>query len=235
MDGSRRIIVTPVGDESQLYYYNWVEHNIHYVDSATGGKVGYLHIPNMGVDGLNEFIKHFYPQVNRQALIIDDRGNGGGFVSGLVAERMNRELAFFDNQRNVIGAPDPTMNMGPKVLLVDRYSASDGDIIAYRWKKYNIGKVIGTRTWGGVTGIRGTLPLMDQGYLERPEFGIYNETGWIVEGHGVDPDIVVDNDPALVYKGIDTQLNKAIDVVMDELKTQTKTVPPTPAGPDKNK
>ncbi|MFI5135802.1 MAG: PDZ domain-containing protein, partial [Chitinophagales bacterium] len=150
-DGSRKVIVVPIADEASLYYYDWVEHNINYVDSVSGGKIGYLHIPDMGVDGLNEFIKHYYPQLNKKALIIDDRGNGGGFVSGLVAERLAHQLVFFEMARNQIGTPDPQgMILGPKCLLTDQYSASDGDIIAFRFKRYHIGPVIGHRTWGGV-------------------------------------------------------------------------------------
>ncbi len=234
-DGARKVIVVPVADEGDLYYYNWVEHNIRYVDSISGGKVGYLHIPNMGVDGLNEFIKHFYPQLNKKALIVDDRGNGGGFVSSLVAQRLALQLVYYNMMRNTIGQTDPTMMLGPKVLLVDRYSASDGDIIAYRFKKLGIGKVIGVRTWGGVVGIRGTLPIMDGGFLNRPEFAPYDDKGWTIEGHGVDPDIVIDNDPYQEYIGNDAQLNKGIEEIMNELKTQEKNVPPVPPFPDKSK
>lgn len=226
--GSRKVIVVPISDEKNLYYYNWVEHNIHYVDSVSNGKIGYLHIPNMGADGLNEFIKHYYPQLNKKALIVDDRGNGGGFVSGLVAQRLSAQLVFYNMSRNTIGGTDPQMLIGPKCLLVDQYSASDGDIIAFRFKKYNIGPVIGHRTWGGVTGIRGTLPIVDGGFLDRPEFAPYLDSTWVIEGHGVDPDIVVDQDPAQEYSGNDQQLNKAIEEMMEELKTKEQTVPKLP-------
>jgi tricorn protease len=234
-EGSKKVVVVPISDESDLYYYNWVQRNIAYVDSATGGKAGYLHIPNMGVEGLNEFIKHFYPQLNKKALIVDDRGNGGGFVSGLVAQRLAAELVYYNMARNTIGSTDPGMLLGPKVLLVDRYSASDGDIIAYRFKKYKLGKVIGVRTWGGTVGIRGSLPTMDGGYLMRPEFAPYDEQGWAIEGHGVDPDIVIDNDPYLEFMGKDQQLDRAIAEILLDLKTQEKNVPPVPAFPDKTK
>lgn len=235
MEGNRKIIVVPIADESELYYYSWVEKNIRYVDSVSKGKVGYLHIPNMGVDGLNEFIKHYYPQLNKKALIVDDRGNGGGFVSSLVAQRLSLDLVYFNMSRNQVGASDPTMFLGPKVLLTNEYSASDGDIISYRFKKLKIGPVIGKRTWGGVVGIRGSLPIMDGGYLNRPEFAPYDSTGWLIEGYGVDPDIEVDQDPALEYAGIDQQLNKGLEVIMDLMKTQEKTVPPVPAPKDKTK
>ncbi|MBA3647021.1 MAG: PD40 domain-containing protein [Chitinophagales bacterium] len=235
IQGSRKVIVTPVADEKNLYYFNWVEHNIHYVDSVSHGKVGYLHIPNMGVEGLNEFMRHYYPQLNKKALIVDDRGNGGGFVSSLVAQRLALSLVYFNMARNQMGGTDPQMILGPKALLVNEYSASDGDIIAYRFKALKIGPVIGKRTWGGVTGIRGTLPIVDGGFLNRPEFGPYDSTGFLIEGHGVDPDISVDQDPALEYLGIDQQLDKGIQVVMDMLKSHEQTVPDIPKFPDKSK
>ncbi len=234
--GSREVTVVPIGDELPLYYNAWVEKNMKKVDEATNGKVGYIHVPDMGVGGLNEFVKHFYPQLRKKALIIDVRGNGGGFVSQLLIERLRREIAMVGVARNTVQSPDPgEMLYGPKVCLIDEFSASDGDIFPYRFKKYALGKVIGKRTWGGVVGIRGSLPLLDGGYLMKPEFAIYDADGkgWIVEGHGVDPDIVVDNDPAREYEGIDDQLDKGIQVILDELKTQEKTLPPIPDFPIK--
>jgi len=233
-EGSRKIIVVPVADESNLYYYNWVQHNIAYVDSVSHGKVGYIYIPDMGPDGLNQFFKLFYPQINKKALIIDDRGNGGGFVSPLITDRLARQLVFFEMSRNTMGAPSPEMNIGPKVLLINQYSASDGDIFPYRFRKNKLGTIIGKRSWGGVVGINASLPFLDGGYLEKPEFGPYSPEGnWVIEGHGVDPDIVLENDPAHQYNGIDDQLNKAIEVILEDLKTQEKDVPPVPPFPNR--
>jgi len=234
--GSREVVVVPIGDETNLYYYNWVEKNIKKVDEATKGKVGYIHVPDMGGHGLNEFVKHFYPQLRKKAVIIDVRGNGGGNVSPLLIERLRREIAMATFARNTIPSPNPyEMIWGPKVCLIDEFAASDGDIFAYRFKKYKLGPLIGKRTWGGVVGIRGTLPLLDGGFMNKPEFSRYDEEtdSWIMEGHGVDPDIVVDNDPAKEYAGIDEQLNKAIEVILDELKTQEKNLPPIPEWPKK--
>lgn len=234
--GSREVTVVPTGDEATLYYYDWVERNMKKVEQATNGKVAYIHVPDMGTRGLNEFVKHFYPQLRKKALIIDVRGNGGGNVSPLLIERLRREIAMVSIARNNVPTPEPSaMLWGPKVCLIDEFSASDGDIFAYRFRKYNLGKLIGKRTWGGVVGIRGTLRLLDGGFLNRPEFSRYDDvTGeWIMEGHGVDPDIYVDNDPAKEYAGIDEQLNKAIEVILEELKTQEKTLPPVPPYPKK--
>jgi tricorn protease len=235
----RKVIITPIEDESQLLYYNWVQNNIKKVNEATNGEVGYIHIPDMSVEGLNEFVKYFYPQLNKKGLIIDDRGNGGGNVSPMIIERLKREIAYYGIARNQIeGETRPRqMHLGPKVMLVNQYSASDGDLFPYQFKKYGMGKVIGVRTWGGVIGIRGTLPFIDGGYLNRPEFAHYDADGkeWIIEGYGVEPDIVVDNDPYQEYIGKDAQLEKAIDIILEELKHKPVEKAPVPVYPDKSK
>jgi len=236
--GSRKVIVTPINDEADLYYYNWVQNNIKKVTAATGGEVGYIHVPDMGVEGLNEFVKYFYPQISKKALIIDDRGNGGGNVSPMIIERLFRQVAMMEMSRNTTPNKNPEATIvGPKVCLIDNYSASDGDLFPYRFKKLGIGKVIGKRSWGGVVGIRGSLPLVDGGYLMKPEFGHYSSEGkgWIIEGHGVDPDIEVDNDPAKEYAGEDEQLNMAIKTVLEEMKTMKLDLPAVPKFPDKSK
>jgi tricorn protease len=236
--GSHETVVIPTSDERPLYYYDWVQTNIEKVSEATAGKVGYVHIPDMGVPGMNEFVKYYYPQLQKQALIVDVRGNGGGNVSLQIVERLRREIAMIDIARNTTPSIDPGGTIvGPKVLLIDEFSASDGDIVAYRFKQYKLGPVIGKRTWGGVVGIRGTLPLLDGGFLNKPEFSRYDVEGkeWIMEGHGVDPDIVVDNDPAKEFAGDDEQLNKAIQVILEEMKKHPATLPPHPPYPDKSK
>ncbi len=236
--GSRTTVVIPTADERPLYYYNWVQSNIEKVSKATDGKVGYVHIPDMGVGGLNEFAKYFYPQARKDAMIVDVRGNGGGNVSPMIIERLRRELVLISIARNTVPTPDPaTAILGPKVLLIDEFSASDGDIVGYRFRKYGLGKLIGKRTWGGVVGIRGTLPLLDGGYLNRPEFSRYDVEGkeWVMEGKGVEPDIYVDNDPAREFEGVDDQLNKAIDVIKEELAKKPVKLPPPPPYPDKSK
>ena len=236
---SRKVVVVPIADENPLYYYNWVQDNIKKVTDATKGEVGYIHIPDMGVEGLNEFAKYFYPQLNKKALIIDDRGNGGGNVSPMIIERLRRELALMGMARNQTeGNTNPEqMILGPKILLVNNYSASDGDLFPYQFRKMKLGKIVGVRTWGGVVGIRGTLPFIDGGNLTRPEFGHYAADGsdWIIEGHGVDPDIVIDNDPAKEFAGEDEQLNKAIELILLELKDHPQEKGKIPAFPDKSK
>ena len=175
----------------------------------------------------------------KKGLIIDDRGNGGGNVSPMIIERLRREMILTDIARNQVkGTPNPGGTfVGPKVLLINGYSASDGDIFAYRFKTYNLGKVIGKRSWGGVIGIRGSLPLIDGGKLYKPEFASYSANGknWPIEGHGVDPDIVVDNDPYKEYEGTDAQLNKAIEVIKEEMKNYKDYIQPPPPFPDHGK
>ncbi len=234
--GSRKVIVVPTDNEGELYYYNWVENNIKKVNDATNGEVGYIHIPDMGPEGLVEFVKYYYPQLSKKGLIIDDRGNGGGNVSPMIIERLRRQVSFMGVARNTRQSYSPSgMEVGPKVCLIDQYSASDGDMFPYQFRLYKIGKLIGLRTWGGVIGIRGSLPIIDGGTLMKPEFGHYShDSKWVIEGHGVDPDIVVDNDPAKEYAGEDQQLNKAIEVIKEEMKDY-KEMPAIPPYPDKTK
>ncbi len=235
---ARTVTVIPLSDEHELYYYNWVQNNIEKVSKATDGEVGYIHIPDMGPAGLNQFAKLYYPQLNKKALIIDVRGNGGGNVSPMIMERLQRQMVMIDVARNGKPHTDPGgMHLGPKVALIDEFSASDGDIFSYRFKQSKLGVTIGKRTWGGVVGIRGTLPFIDGGYMNRPEFSRYDNAGkeWIMEGKGVDPDIFVDNDPVEEYNNNDQQLNKAIEEIKAAMKTYQGKIVPPPPYPDKSK
>jgi tricorn protease len=235
--GARDVTVVPTANEGPLYYLDWVQKNIDYVSKKTNGDVGYLHIPDMGRPGLNEFTKLYFPQIRKHALIVDVRGNGGGFVSPLVIERLRRAFVMVGIARNGMPQPDPAHAfMGPMVTLINEFSASDGDIFPFRFKTLGLGKLIGKRTWGGVVGIRDSLPLVDGGQFFKPEFALYSKDGkeWIIEGHGVDPDIVVDNDPAKEFKGEDQQLDRAIQQIEEELKTKRYELPPVPPYPNRN-
>src|SRR6476620_9449564 len=161
-DGARDVTIVPTADEAPLYYIDWVQKNIDYVTKKTGGEVGYIHIPDMGQPGLNEFTKLYFPQIRKHALIVYVRGNGGGFVSPLVIERLRRALVMIEMSRNGVPRTDPPQTfLGPMVTLINEFSASDGDIFPYRFKTLGLGKLIGKRTWGGVIGIRESLPLVD--------------------------------------------------------------------------
>ena len=230
-DGARDITVVPIADESPLYYREWVQKNVDEVTKKTNGEVGYIHIPDMGQEGLNEFTKQYFPQIRKKGLIVDVRGNGGGFVSPLVIDRLRRALVMVEVARN--GTPQtnpPQTFIGPMVALCNEFSASDGDIFPYRFKTNGLGKLIGKRTWGGVVGIRNSLPFTDGGSLNRPEFAPFSKDGkeWVIEGHGVDPDIVVDNDPAKEFRGEDQQLDRAIEEIQKEMKAKPYSLPPGP-------
>ncbi len=237
-EGARDQTVIPTADEQPLYYLDWVLGNIEKVDKASGGKIGYVHVPDMGVPGLNEFAKFYYPQLHKEALVVDCRGNGGGNVSPMIIERLRREPAMWTVARNGAVNVDPSGQvLGPKVLLIDQHSASDGDIVGYRFRKHRLGPIIGQRSWGGVVGIRGSLLLLDGGILNRPEFSRFDLEAkeWIMEGTGVEPDIEVDNDPTREFSGTDDQLNRAIAELKKAMEAKPVRIPQPPAYPDKSK
>lgn len=231
---ARTIYVKTIPSESQLAYYEWVQTNIEKVEKASNGEIGYIHIPDMGTAGLDMFTKLFYTQLDKKALIIDDRMNGGGNVSPMILERLQRVVYRMSMSRNG-GEPNTIpgeAHYGPKVCLIDKYSSSDGDLFPYGFKTLGLGKVIGMRSWGGIVGISGSKPYIDGQDMRVPFFTSYSsESGeWIIEGYGVDPDIVVDINPFEDYLGKDAQLDKAIEVLKEELKT-FKPLPGIPADP----
>ena len=189
----------------------------------------------MGPAGLNEFARYFYPQLDKEGLIIDDRANGGGNVSPMILERLAREPYRLTMRRGSshIGTVPSGTQVGPKVCLINKYSASDGDLFPWGFRALGLGKLIGTRTWGGIVGISGPLPYMDGTDIRVPFFTSFDaKTGdWIIENHGVDPDIVVDNDPIKEWNGEDQQLDRAIEEVMKELQHR-KSLPNVPAPRD---
>ncbi len=234
--GSRKVVVKCIEDESHLAYYEWVRRNITIVDKLSNGQIGYIHIPDMGADGLEQFTKLFYAQLDKKALIIDDRMNGGGNVSPMIIERLQREVYRMSMYRN--GANEPVPNQafyGPKVCIIDKYSSSDGDLFPWGFKQLKLGKVIGKRSWGGIVGISGSKNFVDGQDMRTPFFTSYGLDGkWIIEGHGVDPDIDIDINPFEDFKGNDAQLNKAVEVLLEELKGWPD-LPGTPAAPDKTR
>ena len=191
-----------------MIYLNWMLANMAKVDKATDGKVGYMHLPDMGSNGIREFIKWYYPQIRKEGLIIDVRGNGGGNVSQMLIERLRRELLSLDYSRNSeYPSPYPyTVFHGHDVCVLNETSASDGDIFPAMFKEAGLGPLIGKRSWGGVIGITGRGPLVDGGTVYVSEFGFVDTNGeWAIENYGVDPDIVVENDPKSVIEGRDPQ------------------------------
>jgi tricorn protease len=235
MQGARTVSYRPITDETNLIYLDWVNGNREKVSKATNGRVAYLHIPDMGANGIREFIKWYYPQLNKEGLVVDVRANGGGNVSRMLIERLRRKLLGLNYSRTNDEAstyPDGVF-IGPMVALLDENSASDGDIFPSMFREAGLGPLIGKRSWGGVVGITNRGQLIDGGVVNVPESGLANKNGqWIIEGYGVDPDIEVDNDPVSLINGKDPQLERAIVEVMAKLKQPVK-LPGKPAPPVK--
>jgi tricorn protease len=236
LEGARTVSYRPIADEGNLIYLDWVARNRKQVSDVTDGRVGYIHIPDMGAPGIREFIKWYYPQINKEALIVDVRANGGGNVSRMLIERLRRKLLALNYSRTGDEAntyPDAVF-LGPMVALLDENSASDGDIFPAMFREAGLGLLIGKRSWGGVVGINNLGSLIDGGAVFVPGSGMTNKNGeWIIEGYGVDPDIEVDNDPKSVIAGHDPQLERAIAEIMAKIRDTRVKLPAKPAGPVK--
>jgi tricorn protease len=236
LDGARQVTFEPIGDEDSLIYLDWVSDNRRKVDELTGGRVGYLHLPDMGSDGIWEFVKHFYGQIRKEGLVIDVRNNGGGNVSAMILERLQRRvLAYgFARTSDWPSTYPSTVFPGELVCLMNEGSGSDGDIFPAMFRAAGLGPVIGTRSWGGVVGISGRGPLVDGGQVFVPEFGFASPEGeWIIEGYGVDPDIVVENDPKSLIEGRDPQLERGVAEVLRRIEANPPSMPPRPPAPIK--
>jgi tricorn protease len=228
LGGARRdVVVTPTGDDRPLRYADWVRRNREYVEQKTGGRMGYLHIPNMGTEGLVAFETWFYPQLDKEGLVVDVRWNGGGFVSQLILERLRRVLVGYDRARagGIWTYPDSVLN-GPFVVLTNEFAGSDGDIFPMAVQVTGIAPVIGARSWGGVVGIRGDKPFVDGGLTTQPEFAFwFPGKGWGLENRGVEPDIAVQNLPQDLAAGKDPQLDRAIGE-LTRLRAEGRWIPP---------
>ena len=233
-EGARTVTYRPIRDESKLRYLAWVEGNRRSVDEATDGRVGYIHVPDMSSAGISEFVKWYYPQMRKDGLVVDVRGNGGGNVSQMLIERLSRKLlgTRFSRTNSDFRTYPNEVFLGRLVCLVSENSASDGDIFAARFKQAGLGPLIGKRSWGGVIGITSHGPLIDGGDVRVPEFATNDLDGsWIIEGHGVDPDIVVENDPASVIAGRDLQLERGIEEVLRRIREDPPLRPTRPPDP----
>jgi tricorn protease len=233
---ARTIHYQPLSSENNLLYLAWVADNRARVDRMSQGRLGYIHLPDMGEAGIREFIKWWYPQVRKEGLVVDVRDNAGGNISELLIERLARTLhgtSFARNHQTTDTYPR-VVQPGPKVALINEDTSSDGDIFAYAFRQWKIGALIGKRTWGGAVGITDHGPLLDGGVVFVPEFGTADEKGqWIIEGHGVDPDIVVEQDPVEVLKGHDPQLERGVRELMKLLPAAPSGLPQRAAPPVK--
>ena len=220
--GARLVTVRPIASETTLRYLDWVETNRRKVAEATDGRCAYIHVPDTQVPGINAFFKAFYAQTDKDALIVDARYNSGGFIPDFLAERLTRKVLEYDAPREGLDERYPQAAIyGPKVLVVNEYAGSGGDSIPDYFREANIGPIVGKRTWGGLTGITGGLPMVDGGTVTAPSVAAWRvENGrsvWIVENKGVLPDIDLDARPDLVVSGRDPQLEKAIELINEQL------------------
>lgn len=219
-DGARDVTVVPVASEANLRYMDWIESNRRKVEQLSGGRLGYVHLPNTSVQGYTNFNRYFFAQVGKDGIIVDERFNGGGFVADYIIDHLRRPLLNYFTTRAGTEFSTPMNSIfGPKAMIVNEWAGSGGDAMPWMFRKLKIGPLIGKRTWGGLVGIFGFPQLVDNGSVTAPNLAFYNtEREWEVENHGVAPDIEVEQDPALVRKGQDPQLERAVQVLLEELK-----------------
>jgi len=235
-DGARDVIVKPMSSEFRLRNLAWIENNRKKVEKATNGRVGYIYVPDTSINGQNELLRQFIPQHRLDGLIIDERFNSGGQFSDRFIEMMNRPLYAYAARREHRDIRIPFLtHIGPKVMIINEWAGSGGDAFPYSFRKAGLGPIIGKRTWGGLIGISGNPMLIDGGFITAPNLAIWHPDGyWDVEGYGVDPDIEVENAPHEMAAGKDPQLEKAIEVILDELKKNPPKKPKRPAYPDRS-
>lgn len=230
--GSRTVNVVPVDSEAALRNRDWVEGNLKKVEEATGGRVGYVYVPNTAGSGLTYFKRYFYPQANKEAVIIDERYNGGGSVADYYIDILRRPLISYWAMRYGGDIKTPIASIqGPKAMIIDETAGSGGDLLPWMFRKLELGPLIGKRTWGGLVGTLGFPTLMDGGFVTAPNLAIWTEDGFVVENVGVPPDIEVEQWPADVIAGRDPQLERAIEWVMQELEANPPVTPRRPPFP----
>ena len=232
--GSREVTVVPIASENELRYLAWIEDNRRKVDQLSGGKIAYVHVPDTGQGGYSSFNRYFFAQVGREGIVVDERFNHGGSAADYIIDYLRRPLMSYFHVRDGEDLTVPQGAIfGPKAMIINEYAGSGGDLMPWMFRKSKLGPLIGKRTWGGLVGIGGYPTLVDGGSVTAPHFAFWNPNGtWDVENHGVDPDIEVEMDPALWRAGHDPQLEKAVEVVLAELKKNPLPKHTMPAFPD---
>ncbi|NLX55361.1 MAG: peptidase S41 [Planctomycetaceae bacterium] len=232
----RDVVITLLGSDMELRYRQWIERNRKYIEERTDGRVGYIYVPDTSTNGQNDLFRQFYGQINKEALIIDDRWNGGGQIPTRFIELLNRPVTNYwarRDGRDMTWPPDA--HHGPKCMLINGMAGSGGDMFPALFRQANLGKLVGRRTWGGLVGISGNPGLIDGASVTAPTFAYYEQDGtWGIEGHGVDPDIDVMDDPGKLAQGEEPQLDAAINHLLSELKERPYTPPARPAYPDRS-
>jgi len=233
--GSRTVEVVPIANEGALRNRAWVEGNLRKVDSLSGGRVAYVYVPNTAQPGYDYFKRYFYPQAQKDGIVVDERFNGGGQVADYYIDILRRPLVSYWAMRYGEDLRTPTASIqGPKALVVDEMAGSGGDLLPWMWSKFKLGPIVGKRTWGGLVGTLGFPTLMDGGSITAPNLAIWTpEGGWVVENEGVPPDVEVEQSPADVIAGRDPQLEKAVELVMAELRKNPPVKLVRPAFPNK--
>lgn len=230
--GSRTVKVVPVASEGALRNRDWVEGNLKKVTEATNGQVAYVYVPNTAGLGHEYFKRYFYPQANRKAVIVDERFNGGGQLADYYIDHLLKPYQAYWNMRYGKDLKSPSASIqGPKVMIIDENAGSGGDMLPWMFRKFKVGTLVGKRTWGGLVGILGFPEFLDGGGVTAPNVGIWTKDGFVVENVGVPPDIEVEQWPADVIKGRDPQLEKAIEVALQELKKNPQEEPKRPPYP----
>jgi tricorn protease len=233
---ARSVKVTPVDNEQELRNRDWVEGNIKKVDEATNGQVAYVYVPNTAEAGHEYFKRYFFPQAKKKAIIIDERYNGGGQLADYYIDMLKKPEQAFWNFRYGKDLKSPSASIqGPKVMITDETAGSGGDYLPWMFKKFNLGTIVGKRTWGGLVGVLGYPEFIDGGIVTAPNVAFYTNDGFKVENEGVAPDIEVEQLPEQVIKGQDPQLEKAIEVALKELKENPPKVMKRPEYPIKTK
>jgi tricorn protease len=235
--GSREVTVVPVEDEANLRRFDWIESNRRKVDEMTGGRVGYVYVPNTAGAGYSSFNRYYFAQVGKEAVIIDERFNEGGQLADWIVDFLNRPVRSKVATREGADWTSPSESIyGPKVMIINEEAGSGGDALPWYFRKAGIGPLVGKNTWGGLIGIGGYPELLDGGYVTAPRWALYGLNGdWEVENHGIAPDYDVDYDPAAVRQGHDPQLEKAVEVVMQLLKDHPTPQYKRPAYPNYHK
>ena len=236
-DDARQVLVKTMRDETRLRNLAWIESNRKRVDEESGGKIGYIYVPSTGIDGQNELARQFYGQWDKEGLIVDERFNNGGQIPDRFIELLNRKpLAYWAVRDGKNWQWPPVGHFGSMAMMINGWSGSGGDAFPDYFKKAGLGPLIGGRTWGGLIGISGAPTLIDGGVVTVPTFRMYNPDGtWFKEGHGVDPDIAVTEDPTLLAKGIDPQLERTIAEVMKMIKEKGRIHPDEPKKEDRSR
>jgi len=231
MEGARGVLVQTLTDETRLRNLAWIESNRKRVDELSGGRIGYIYVPSTSIDGQTELVRQFAAQFDKDGLIVDERFNSGGQIPDRFIELLDRKpLAFWAVRDGKNWQWPVYASFGPKVMLINGWSGSGGDAFPDYFRKAGLGPLIGTRTWGGLIGVTGAPGLIDGGYITVPTFRMYNPDGtWFKEGHGVDPDIEVKDDPSQLAKGVDPQLEAGVQEVLKLLKTEPFVAPKQPA------